>query len=462
MQISYTVKQGPLVQQFEVRGTLFCPYHNRWGKVAYYLDSAFDHDPFHILALSTSGSPVLMDEAGHFFGFLTDAVEDGCRFQFDGESTLTVHVPAGQSLFIDRSGDSDSAWKAYNGLILARQGIPREPCAHWVLPEYCTWVEQKRFAASQGAKPGEVISETFVDKFIARIDRLGLPPGKLILDDGWTPGNIGFGDWLPDESRFPCMEKLVSKIERAGHVPGLWFAPVWVHEQCQTAVRHPEWIGEPRVNFTGELNLQSSGDSVRDPLHYWAPREELEQYFSDMFGRYIGMGFRKFKLDMAYGDKAVMKKLHAMMYRAVKKIDSDVEMEIHQPDIFFSRFGDSIRTNDVLCNDTRDWRGLTRSHFEVCHKSAPGKVINLDHIGGNDPDVTDADFMEHLEMYYETCGYPVISLLPDCHGKNCRDALRDYVQRCIRQPDAVSDFYETTDMVPLHFGERKEKHCLTT
>lgn len=445
MENSYIIKNGPTVERFNVRGTLFCPYHNRWGQVAYYLDSAFDHDPFHILALSTSGSPVLMDEEGQFFGFLSDEVEDGCSFQYDGQSTLTVHVPAGQRLFVDLSGDGDEAWKTYNGLILSKQGMSEAPRDHWALPEYCTWVEQKRFAEAQGRKPGEVISEAFVDEFMRRIDQLGLPPGKLTLDDGWTPGNSGFGDWLPDESRFPSMEKLAGNMARAGYVPGLWFAPVWVHEQCRTAAKHPEWIGAPRVNFTGELNIQASKDRAKDPLHYWAPREELEDYFSGMFGRYINMGFRKFKLDMAYGEKTVMKKLHAMMYRAVKKIDPDVEMEIHQPDIFFSRFGDSIRTNDVLCNDTRDWRGLTRSHFEVCYKSSPGKVINLDHVGGNDPNVTDADFLEHIEMYRPACGYPVISLLPDRHGKLCQDALRDYVQSCITQPNVVSDFFKINE-----------------
>ncbi|MBL4702164.1 MAG: hypothetical protein JKX85_13000, partial [Phycisphaeraceae bacterium] len=119
-----------------------------------------------------------------------------------------------------------------------------------------------------------------------------------------------------------------------------------------------------------------------------------------------------------------------------------VEVEIHQPDIFFAQYGDVIRTNDVLCNDKTVWKAVTLAHFKVCQYSSPGKVINLDHIGGNDPTVTPARFLEHLSLYKGVAGYPVVSLLPDSISDECVNALRTYLKEYEANPTPVNHFYD--------------------
>ena len=414
---------GPACVPFEVEGPLFAPYFNRWGEDVYHQYRAFDHDPFTIAASSTSGSPVLLDATGRFFGFLTDRIEVGCRFRFDGDRTLAIDVPAGQSLWVDRGA---AAWDRYTARVIESERLAyvaeEATLRRWALPEYCTWVEQKRGMA-QGRSAQDVLDDRFVMDYLDRVDALGLPPGKFSLDHGWTPGHESYGDWTFDRNRFRDPARLVRAIESAGFVPGIWMAPVWLHPQSRVARRRPELIG-PHV----------AGASPDSPLpgdwNYWADDDAIEPLLRDAVEPLIDLGFRKIKCDMLYADKRQMKALMRRFYRAVKSIDVGVEVEVHHPDVFFTSCGDTVRTNDVLCNPQRDWRGLTLAHFDVCHRSAPHRIINLDHVGGNDPGVSPDDFLEHVAMFRAARGHPVVSLLPDRSEGDApvADALRDYLR----------------------------------
>jgi len=432
------VIDGPTSETFRVAGPIFCPYYNLWGKDVYTRGDAFADNPFTVLALSTSGSPAVIDAEGRFFHFLSDNVEAGCGFAFDGGHTLTVEVPRGQRLYIDTDGDSDAAWRRCNRLIMdTHQAISptKDRLAHWDMIEYCTWVEQKQ-ASAPGQHPLDVINDTFLDDYMSRVEAMGLPKGKFTIDHGWTIDHDTYGDWEANPAKFPRLENTIQHIADRGFVPGLWLAPVWLHHDSRAARNHPHLRGDPVAPGTLDTNFFGQA------WHYWKPCEETGQLMRPVFERFIGMGVRKFKCDMIYGNKAEMKQLHRLFYRAVKEIDPEVEVEIHQPDIFFTPYGDAIRTNDVLCTDRMpDWRNVARAHIDVCTRSAPGQVINLDHIGGNDPDVTEADFLEHLSMYHGVPGYPVVSLLPDSISPACVEALRDYLEQYQANPTPVSGFF---------------------
>lgn len=432
--------EGPATEVFSVQEPLFCPYHNRWGEPAYRFRRAFSHNPFTIHASSTSGSPVILDHAGMFFGFAKESPEVGCVFSYDGNGHLSVSVPAGQVLLIGDGGHGDDCWREYNRQVLLDQPAVRQTIPeHWTDLEYCTWVEQKRQGSGEtliqkffGAR--DVLSEQFVVRMIDRIKELGLPPGKFTIDDGWFGSYAGLGDWQPDPDRFPRFRQTVDYILNEGFVPGLWMAPIWIHPQSCLARRYPEFIGDPVA--------PSNQDAPHNAeWNYLRPGPGLDGMLTEVFERISGLGFRKLKFDMTYARKDLMRELHKVIYRAVKAVDSDLEIEIHQPDIFFSQYGDAIRTNDVLCNECCQWKELTRDHFEVCYKSAPLKVLNLDHVGGNDPSVMEEDFLEHVSLYRGMCGVPVISLLDGCNmGKRSHDALLELAFDYKQSQRAVSDF----------------------
>lgn len=425
--------KGPIEIVVHVQAPLFCPYHNVWGKNVYELSRPFAHNPFTIPASSTSGSPVIQDAEGRFFGFMNDQSFNGAEFRYDGAGQLTICVPEGQSLWMDESAEPNS-WRAYNRAVLSSLPPASRIRDFWCDVEYCTWVEQKALALITGCHPHHVLNHDFVRGYIQKIEELELPKGKLTLDHGWQNGDETYGDWDVHPERFPDLRRTVDMIRESGFTPGLWMAPIWLHPASAAARTHPDWLG-PKIH-------PATPDSpVAGDWNYFNPVSAVQDHLQDLFARFHAMGFMKFKFDMSYADKQFMKSLHRMIYRAVKNVSEDIEVEIHQPDIFFTTCCDAVRTNDILCNnDYPHWRALTQAHIEVCNKSAPGRVINLDHIGGNDPSVSAETYTEHLDIYRTATGHPVVSLLPSRFGAATVDGLRNYLQAYAADRSAVSTY----------------------
>jgi hypothetical protein len=377
---------------------------------------------------------VLLDADGNFFGFMNDVFVDGAEFCYDGRGKLTVAVPEGQRLWVDESGSSN-AWKNYNRIIMASLPPASAVRDFWCDIEYCTWVEQKAAVQDTGGHPFDVMTHEFIASYIRQIHELGLPKGKLTLDHGWQVNDETYGDWTVHPQRFPDLQKTVDLIRENGFTPGLWMAPIWLHPNSGAARNHPEWLG-PKI-----MPPTPDSPSVGD-WNYFRPVTGVLDHLQNIFARFHAMGFMKFKFDMTYANKQFMKQLHRLIYRAVKNVAEDIEVEIHQPDIFFTTCCDSVRTNDVLCNaDYPGWRELTRAHMEVCEKSAAGRVINLDHIGGNDSSISAETYLEHLNLYRGAVGYPVVSMLPGRLGDSAVDGLRTYLTAYEQRRNAVSLYY---------------------
>ncbi|MBQ9131720.1 MAG: alpha-galactosidase [Clostridia bacterium] len=401
--------------QFSVLPPLYLPFYNRWGRNAYYKYEPFSYDPFNIKCSSTSGSPVVLSCNG-FFGFLNEA---GGEFSYDGKGTLTVKCRAGQELYYNESCNPYDVWLKYNKIVL-RDFEKNSTQSFWSGLEYCTWVDQKRFATQQGkANMQACLNEQFVYDYMRRVDQMGLPKGKLTIDDGWDVlcadnGRRIYGNWQINREKFPHMEQLVKDMTNNGFQPGLWFAPFTFTTDCELAKKYPDLVGD-MWNKNSENGMNWT---------FIKPSPVLEAYYTDIFSRYISMGFRKLKLDISYGKKSDMKELLKMMYRIIKKIDPTFEVEAHVPDIFVSRYCDTVRINDVSFDDEGEWRGVTMEHYKVCRYSASDKILNLDHLGTNTPIPREEDFMEHTKMLL--ClkgGYPCVSLLPDLFGQKATDAF---------------------------------------
>ena len=395
---------------FKVMAPLYLPFYNRWNENAYYKYEPFDLDPFSLNAVSTSGSPVVVTPNG-FYGFLSEV---GGRFSYDGKGTLTVCGEAGQRLYYCENCDPYAEWGRYSDEVL--KSFPKaEKQDFWSDIEYCTWVEQKKDAVLKGNKSmHSQLCEGLVYNYMDRVDRMGLPKGKITIDDGWyvrndSEGRLLYGEWEIDTEKFPDMERLVRDIKARGFIPGLWFAPFTFTPNCKLAKAHPELIG----------GIYSQNNELGYTWVYIKPNEVLREYYTEIFTKYIGMGFQKFKLDIAYGPKRDMKALLKMMYEIIKSIDPTVEVECHIPDIFVSRYCDTVRMNDVNFDDKGLWRGTAAEHHKVCRYSSPHMILNLDHLGTNTPTPKEGDYLEHTRMILSLeGGYPCVSLLPDLFGES--------------------------------------------
>lgn len=403
--------------EFEVMPPLLLPYYNIWGANAYWHYKPFNHNPFTLSASSTSGSPVVI-AGGKFFGFLN---ERGGEYAFDGINKLTITLYEGEELYYCEDCNPYTQWEKYNEIIVGDEIKQNED--FWSELEYCTWVEQKKIAILSSVNADAPLCEKMVYSYIKRVEKLGLPKGKLTIDDGWAvatgeDGRPTYGNWEIDRNKFPHMEQLVKDISSAGFIPGLWFAPCNTTPNSKLALAHPNLVGTP---FGGSAEAESERR-----LMYIIPDECLKDYYHSIFQNYIAMGFRKFKLDMSYGNKAEMNELLKMIYTEIKSIDKTVEVEIHIPDIFVSRFCDTVRINDVAFDTDEKWRSVAMNHYNICKYSSHNRILNLDHIGTNTPLPKAQDFMDHWKMLSSLKGgYPVISLLPDFFSDDiCKEFVR--------------------------------------
>ncbi len=401
---------------------LYRPYYNEWGRNVYWTYDPFCHDPFNIDASSTSGAPVIIC-GDRFFGFVN---QKGGAFSYDGAFKLTVSCPSGQGLWVGEGCDPFREWQSYNEYILKSFPPDVEIQDFWSDLEYCTWVDQKRRAHDLGIKSvHKPLTADYVYEYMRRIDRMNYPRGKLTIDDGWdrrhaSPGDRPcYGNWKVDTDKFPDMPGLVRDMKKDGFIPGLWFAPFTVTEDCEFAKKHPGLLGK---YFPGDSELPSSRG-----LRFIRPEDDsvLEEYYKSVFTPYVEMGFMKFKMDMSYGNKNEMRKLAHIMRKVIKELDPAVEIEGHISDIFTSRCFDTVRINDVSLSNP-DWRGVTAEHYNVCYYSSQDKILNFDHIGTNSVCPPEENYLLHARMICRMKrGYPCVSLLPDVFGQNAIETLRD-------------------------------------
>jgi hypothetical protein len=412
------VAPDPWQRSFECPGPVLLPCFNRWGQDVYLQTGDFDLDPMGVPADSTGGSPVLLTE-GLFVGLLAPGV--GSRFvRKDGRLTVTSPSP----LFV-REGEPFESWLEYSDLVLAGSGRTGATAPFHDAVEYCTWVEQKAAAVRDGTTPQEQLTDAFITDFLDRIDAMDLPRGKVTIDDGWSAsdGPGGVGDWDVDTDRIADLARVAQRIRDRGHVPGLWFAPGRAAVGSRFHTAHPEGFF-PIVSARAE----TIGRAARE--RYAWPGLDLLDHLRRTFARYSDQGFAKYKLDLHYGPKHLMIAQLQLAYAAIKELDSTYEVEHHTPDIFASRWADVVRTNDVLINNKQQWRGVAAAHWFISRWSCPDTLLNLDHVGGNDPSVGAAQFCEHLDRMRAFDGYPVVSLLPDRFGTEAtsrvRTVLADY------------------------------------
>ena len=415
-----------ITRQIAIDGQLLLPFYNLWNENAYYRNDGFTFNPFTINSSSTSGSPVAIGR-NFFVGFLNP--EAPAQFSSDGRM-LTVECREGQECFWEEDCDPFAAWDAYNREVF-RRFKPVKTCNAKTLEsiEYCTWVEQEAALYRrniEGETVFSMLSDRFIEDYIGRIDRMGLPHGVLTIDHGWMEGSprFDFRSQSPDRKRFPDLARTIGFIRDSGFIPGLWFAPAFLYED------HPLFLECPEL--MGSRFLGANENGFEFPVHYLnvtdVTRPLVRQYFTGLLKPYLEMGVKKLKIDFIYNSKIEMIKILRELYQTVKEIDPEVEIESHVPDIFASFYQDAVRMNDVSKPDIEESLALIRNHYLVCKHSAFNTAVNLDHVGTNSCRIGSGDFLRTVALFRQMDGYPVVSLLPDQISDKAVAGLKEYLE----------------------------------
>lgn len=389
---------------------VFTPYYNVWNRNVYTRRDPFVERPWQMDTGSTSGAAVVCGD--NFLAGLTRPTE--AEFRWDGRQ---LEIEAPPDAIFAQDGPPEAGWSAYHQRLRLP---PAQPLFGW-LPEYCTWVEQV-CRTPKGTLPGETLGSSLIEELLESIDTQDWPRGRFTVDEGWAPrhGIGGYGSWEPRPGFDP--ERVAARIASHGHVPGLWLAPALICPASAAAREFPESVGAP-VNMPGETPWNR--------FHYLRPGPGSAELIRRIFRRAWTWGFRKFKLDIFYGCRADMLLLTEQCRAAARALPGPVELEGHVPDPFFAQHLDVVRLNDVMISDRHpDWRSVVEGHYQVCRSSAPQSLLCLDHLGGNDPTITTADFLAHAQIMLGQLahGYPVISLWPTRLGEAAVAATKELLQ----------------------------------
>ncbi len=396
---------------FKTTGAILTPYHDVWNQNAYVRRDPFCEQPWQMRANSTSGAPVVVGD-DFLVGLLRecDAV-----FAWDG-AELTVEAPD-DALFVSEDSDEAQRWADYHQSL----GIRLRSALFGLMPEYCTWVEQIGVAPKGGGIQNalDALTPALIESYLETVKQAGWPAGRFTVDAGWSPfgGPGGFGDWLP-KIGFD-MPALADQIRSYGHVPGLWLGPALIARDSLAAIQDPDLVGMP-VEMDGECDWTK--------YYYLNPSERSQELLNELFQRVFDWGFRKFKLDIFYGPKPLMRDLSKQCRVAADRLQEPVELEGHIPDPFCAQYMNVIRINDLMISKAHPgWRKVLEGHLNVCRNSAPGMVLNLDHVGGNCADVDEDLFVEHLHALEEQfdVGYPAVSFLPQHISQGAVNAVTE-------------------------------------
>jgi hypothetical protein len=121
------------------------------------------------------------------------------------------------------------------------------------------------------------------------------PPGgrTIEIDDGFQ---LKPGVWQPNERFAKQWPELPGRISRTGSIPGLWLAPMAIHESHPIARGHPEWLQQlPNGEFAVYFSNWEGKTYFLE-----VDRPEARAFMRDIVKSAVAQGWRYLKIDFTY------------------------------------------------------------------------------------------------------------------------------------------------------------------
>jgi hypothetical protein len=312
----------------------------------------------------------------------SDAVEDASEHValalHPGRSDESRHELLARALASDYPSDAQ----------VSRSGdMPR----WWQAPIYCGWGDQVAFSLwAEGPGPERralaYCLQGLYERWIDRLDEVGVPLGTIIIDAGWSPTGV----WVPEATRWPDLKGFIARQHDRGRRVLLWVG-TWL------------WDGLPDEHciFADDVKL------VADPTH---PNycQALKQWINDLLSP-RGLDADGFKIDqLAYvpsrhrprggprfgwtddnpatrrlgqhGPGAGIELLHRyqqMIFRAAKAAKPDALITSSTVHPYFADTFDMVRLHDTG-PVTGDPVAAMQIRADLARSALPGKPIDAD------------------------------------------------------------------------------------
>lgn len=252
---------------------------------------------------------------------------------------------------------------------------PRQAPAWWSEPIFCGWGAQCARGRELGLPAPELATQPEYDAFLATLEREGLVPGTVVLDDKWQ---AAYGTNEPDTAKWPDLRGWIAARHARGQRVLLWWK-AWDPEGAppELCVRNPDGVPvalDPSNPAARELLATQVGSMLS------ADGLDADGLKVDFTAR-TPVGRALTAHGGAWGI-ALLHELLAVVYGAAKAAKRDALVITHTPHPAFVDVTDMIRLNDMLrLDDEQPFARVVpqmRHRAAVVHASVPELLVDTD------------------------------------------------------------------------------------
>ncbi len=282
----------------------------------------------------------------HFTALHYEAVEAAfsLRLAYEGQTRVTGRFTAPSVVFAFDAPDPYAGIRGYVATLrelgYLRASDRTAPPAWWSEPIFCGWGSQCILARRHGGRPRDYATQASYDGFLGALDRGGVAPGTVVLDDKWQ---AAYGTCAADPTKWPDLRGWIDARHDEGRRVLLWWK-AWDPEGLpgDLCVRNAAGmpVGTDPSNPRYEEALRASVRRMLGPDGY-----DADGFKVDFSARTpSGPGLRRH--GAAWGVE-LLHRLLEILYDEAKRTKPGALVMTHTPNPHFADVTDMIRLNDV-------------------------------------------------------------------------------------------------------------------
>jgi hypothetical protein len=301
------------------------------------------------------------------------------RLDYDGHTRVDGDFQAPAVRITPGAADPYAGLRLHRDDLVRRGAAPehaeRERPAWWSAPIFCGWGAQSRLARLQGAPSASLATQASYDGFLAHLDRQGLVPGTVVIDDKWQSA---YGTNQPDAAKWPDLRGWIEARHARGQRVLLWWK-AWDPEGLppELCIRNGDGVAlavDP-TNLDARAALGRSIHALLSPDGLDADGLKIDFTARTPSGTALQAGGHAWGI-------ALLHELLAIVHAAAKAAKPDALLITHTPHPAFADVTDMIRLNDMLrIDDGQPFPPVVpqmRYRAEVVRAACPGLLIDTD------------------------------------------------------------------------------------
>jgi len=267
------------------------------------------------------------------------------RLEYEGHTAVDGDFEAPVLLITPDVADPYTGLRRHREDLVTRGAAPvpktREAPAWWSMPIFCGWGAQCYVASTNGGLAAVHATQARYDEFLEHLDRQGVVPGTIVLDDKWQ---ADYGTNEVDPEKWPDLKGwIAARHARGQHVLLWWKAwdPEGLPAELCVRNRDGEAIAlDPSNPATREL-LRRSITAMLSPDGLDADGLKIDFTARTPSGRAVSLHGPGWGISLLH-------ELLAVVYAAAKDAKGDALVMTHTPHPAFVDVTDMIRLNDML------------------------------------------------------------------------------------------------------------------